>query len=151
MRVKKGDTVKVMKGKDAGKQGTVIKVHPVDMMIVVEGVNIFKKHIKGDGQNKESSIVDVIKPIPVSNVRVICKLCSKPVRIGYQLIDGKKERVCKKCGKLIDGSVDAKAKSTGTKKTAKTAKKTVTKTVIKKEKKTVSKTSKKVKKSTSKK
>jgi len=145
MKIKKGDTVNVIIGKDAGKRGKIVKVQPEELTVGVEGVNIFKKHIKGDGQKRESSIVDLIKPVPVSNVMVICKSCSKPTRVGFKEVDGKKKRFCKKCGKFIDGAdvkkptakskagVKAKSKSkTETKPKAKPKGKQVVKKNIKK-------------------
>jgi large subunit ribosomal protein L24 len=128
MKIKKGDTVKIIKGKDVGKQGKILKVIPEDLKVVVEGSNIFKKHVKGDGQDKESAIVDIVKPLPVSNVMLVCQACGKPTRVGFRVSKGKKMRICKKCGKDLDASVvtgsTKKSKSkkvkTKTKKSAKT-------------------------------
>lgn len=106
MRIKTGDTVKVLYGKDAGKIAAVLAVNPKKDMIVVDGVNMFKKHIKGDGQTKKSEIVNIVKPVPVSKVMIVCPNCSKATRIGAQ--EG--ERICKKCGKSLDKKVESKAK-----------------------------------------
>lgn len=104
MKVKKGDIVKVKIGKDRGRQGRVLKVLPEENGVIVEGINMYKKHIRGDGKEKESAIVDVVKPIDASNVRVICEACGEPTRIGYGEVDGKKVRICKKCDKPVSSS-----------------------------------------------
>ncbi len=104
MKVKKGDIVKVKIGKDRGRQGRVLKVLPEENGVIVEGINMYKKHIRGDGKEKESAIVDVVKPIDASNVRVICEACGEPTRVGYREVDGKKVRICKKCDKPVSSS-----------------------------------------------
>lgn len=102
MKIKKGDTVKVLYGKDAGKQGGVVSVDIKKNHIVVEGVNIFKKHVKGDGRTRTSEIINITKPMSVSKVMLVCPACSKTTRVGLQRVDGKVVRVCKKCGKNIE-------------------------------------------------
>jgi large subunit ribosomal protein L24 len=89
-------------GKDAGRQARVLKIVPSSSRVVVEGVNIYKKNMKGDGQKKKSAIIDITKPLPISNVMLVCPLCGKPSRIGYQEKNGKKIRICKKCKGTID-------------------------------------------------
>lgn len=121
MRIQRGDTVKVRKGKDVGKQGKVLKVLPVEGKVVVEGVNIYKRHIKGDNRDKESAIVDVVKPVSISNVMVVCNSCGKPSRIGFIIEKGKKIRICKKCKKSLDDVV--KPVKGGKKRTKKSVKK----------------------------
>lgn len=106
MKIKKDDTVKVMKGKDVGKQGRVLKVLLGGQKVVVEGVNIFKKHIKGNGKDKESAIVDIVKPISTANVMVVCNSCGKPTRIGIKVENGRRIRFCKKCGKSLEISTE---------------------------------------------
>jgi large subunit ribosomal protein L24 len=101
MKIRKNDTVKILYGKDAGKTGKVLKVMPKDNKVVVEGLNVFKKHSKGDGRQKQSEIVDLIKPVHVAKVMLICNLCKKPTRISVE----KNERICRKCNKKIDTSV----------------------------------------------
>lgn len=135
MRIKKGDTVKIMKGKDVGKQGKVLKVLPEEDKIVVEGSNMFKKHIKGDGRERESSIVDIAKPIYIANVMLVCQACGKPTRIGIVEKGGKKVRICKKCGKSVDATKPSSSKTSTSAKRGKpskgkqTKKKTATKKV----------------------
>lgn len=102
MRIKKGDTVKVLAGKDAGRQGRVLKVDSGSSRVVVEGINMYKKNMKGDGQKKKSAIIDITKPLAISNVMLVCPSCGKPSRVGYLEKGGKKSRVCKKCGERID-------------------------------------------------
>jgi large subunit ribosomal protein L24 len=120
MKVKKGDIVKVKIGKDRGRQGRVLKVLPEENGVIVEDINMYKKHIRGDGKEKESAIVDVVKPIDASNVRVICEACGEPTRIGYKEVDGKKVRICKKCDKPVSSSKASNKK--GDKKSNKTDK-----------------------------
>ncbi len=119
MRIQRGDTVKIRKGKDVGKQGKVLKVLPVEGKVIVEGINIYKRHIKGDNKDKESAIVDVVKPVSISNVMVVCNSCGKPSRIGFVIEKGKKIRICKKCMKPLD----AEAKQESSKKTVKSREK----------------------------
>ncbi len=100
MKIKKGDTVKILYGKDAGKQGVVAAV--VKGHIFVGGLNIYKKHVKGDGRDKKSEIIDIAKPMDVSKVMLVCPNCGKAVRVGIKREGKKVERICKKCGKVIE-------------------------------------------------
>lgn len=102
MKIKTGDQVKIIKGKDSGKTGKVEKVFPKKGKIIVSGLNIYKRHLKSQGQNKPSGIVDITKPINISNITLVCSKCNKPARIGY-MIDksGEKNRICKKCQAII--------------------------------------------------
>ncbi len=104
MKVKKNDTVYVLTGKDAGKTGTVLEALPKDNRIKVEGVNIQKKSKKARNTNEQSAIVEQNGPIDASNVLVVCPSCGKGTRVKYQVIDGKKVRVCghAKCGATLD-------------------------------------------------
>lgn len=102
MKVKKGDTVKVLYGKDNGKTGKVLKVISSESKVIVDGLNVFKKHIKGDGRDKKSEIAEVVKPMHVAKVMVICSGCSKTTRVGYKTENDKKIRVCKNCGVSLD-------------------------------------------------
>ena len=99
MRLKKGDMVKLLTGKDAGRQGRVLKVLHDKRMVVVDSINVYKKHMKGDGKQKQSGIIDIAKPVDISNVMLVCPSCQKPSRVGFDLKDGEKTRMCKKCGK----------------------------------------------------
>ena len=98
MRVKKGDTVKVLSGKDKGKIGEVLEILPKTNKIVVKGINIIKKHTKPRKQGEEGGILSMEGAIHVAKVNVVCPKCGKPTRIGYSEEKGEKVRVCKKCG-----------------------------------------------------
>jgi large subunit ribosomal protein L24 len=100
MKIKKGDTVKILYGKDTGKQGVVSAVK--NGKVIIEGLNMYKKHVKGDGKEKKSAIIDIAKPMDVSKVMLVCPNCSKPTRVGIKRENGKVERICKKCGKVIE-------------------------------------------------
>jgi large subunit ribosomal protein L24 len=108
MKIKRGDTVKILYGKDAGKSGKVLSVSYTKSQVVVEGLNMFKKHIKGDGQTKKSAVIDVIRPMPVSKVMLLCPHCGKSARVGMKLEGKNFVRVCKKCGKGVDTKVEKK-------------------------------------------
>ena len=101
MKIKKDDKVVVLAGKDKGKQGKVLIADPKGGKVVVEGVNVATKHQKPQGQNKEGGIIKIETPIYASKVQLVCPKCGKGTRVGYQLADGKKVRVCKKCGAEI--------------------------------------------------
>ena len=102
--VRKNDNVGVVAGKDRGKRGRVLKVHPDRNRVVVEGINFIKKHTRPNPQqNVKGGIVEREASLHASNVQVVCPECSEPTRIGRQLLgDGRKIRVCRKC----DGAVD---------------------------------------------
>ncbi len=102
MSIKKGDVVVVLTGKDAGKQGKVLKVEPKDNRVVVEGVNRAKKHQKPNRSLPQGGILQIETPINRSNVMLICSHCKKPTRIGNRILgDGEKVRTCKKCNEAI--------------------------------------------------
>ncbi len=101
MKIKKDDKVVVLAGKDKGKQGKVLIADPKGGKVVVEGVNVATKHQKPQGQNREGGIIKIETPIYVSKVQLVCPKCGKGTRVGYKLADGKKVRVCKKCGAEI--------------------------------------------------
>lgn len=120
MKVKKNDTVLVLTGKDAGKTAKVLVVNPKANKVTVEGVNVQKKHKKARSAQEVSSIQEQNGPIDASNVLVICPACGKGTRVGYSIVDGKKIRVCKKCGAPLDSAKEVKE---ATKKAAATTKK----------------------------
>ncbi|OHA08973.1 MAG: 50S ribosomal protein L24 [Candidatus Sungbacteria bacterium RIFCSPLOWO2_01_FULL_59_16] len=102
MKIRKGDTVKVLSGKDRGKRAKVIRVFPEDEKISVEGVNVKKKHRRARRQDRKGEIALIPAPLSASAVQVICPSCSKPTRVGYGRNEtGKKIRTCKKCGKEL--------------------------------------------------
>lgn len=100
MKIHKGDKVKVITGKDRGKEALVERVIPEKDLIVVENVNVVTRHIKSTPQ-REGGMVKLNKPIHVSNVMLICPKTSKPTRVVYKEIDGKKHRISQKSGEII--------------------------------------------------
>lgn len=102
-RIKKDDFVVVMKGKDAGKKGRVIKVFPKEKRVLVEGVNFVKKATRPQKVDRQGGIITVEKPISISNVQYFCMKCSKNTRLGVKIMeDGSKVRYCKKCGEILE-------------------------------------------------
>ena len=101
MNIKKDDKVVVLSGKDKGKQGKVIKADPKAMKLIVEGVNVATKHQKPRKQGEEGGIFKVETPIYASKVQLVCPKCGKATRVAHKITDGKKSRVCKKCGAEI--------------------------------------------------
>ncbi|MGN0806936.1 MAG: 50S ribosomal protein L24 [Candidatus Coproplasma sp.] len=112
MNVKLNDNVVVITGKDAGKQGKVIATSPKNGTVTVEGVNVHKKAQKARRANETSQLVDKEQPIDVSNVMVVCDACGKGVRVKHSVVDGKKVRVCAKCGAVLDKAYAGKAGKT---------------------------------------
>ena len=102
LKIKKGDTVKVIAGKDKGAEGKVLSVDAKNSKVVVEGVNIVKKHQKPNQMNQVGGIVEMEAPIHVSNVMVIDPSNGEATRVGYKEVDGKKVRVSKKTGEVLD-------------------------------------------------
>ena len=98
MNIKKDDKVIVLSGKDKGKEGKVLVADPKAMKVIVEGVNVATKHQKPMKQGQEGGIIKVETPIYVSKVQLVCPKCGKATRVGYKVENGKKTRVCKKCG-----------------------------------------------------
>jgi large subunit ribosomal protein L24 len=101
MKIKKGDNVLIIKGKDRGKTGKVIEVLPKENKVVVEGLNLYKKHQRPKKEGEKGEIVMVPRPMSVSNVMIICKSCNRPTRVGYLISAHTKERICKRCGSKI--------------------------------------------------
>ena len=98
MRIKKGDTVKVLSGKDKGKTGEVLEITPKENKVIVKGVNIIKKHVKPRKQGEEGGIISMEGAMHVAKVAVVCPKCGKATKVGYSEEKGEKVRVCKKCG-----------------------------------------------------
>ncbi|MGZ4715630.1 MAG: 50S ribosomal protein L24 [Acidimicrobiales bacterium] len=98
MKIRKGDRVQVLAGKDRGKTGTVTFAYPARGKVVVDGLNIAKKHQKPTRSTMQGGIIDKEMPMPVSNVAIVCPSCGKPTRVGYRFEpDGTKVRICRKC------------------------------------------------------
>lgn len=102
MFVKKGDKVKVISGKDKNKEGVVLEALPKKDKVVVEGINMVKKHQKPSNAAPQGGIVDQEAPIHVSNVMVVDPSNGEATRVGYKVVDGKKVRVSKKTGEVLD-------------------------------------------------
>ena len=99
MRIKKDDTVVVITGKDKGKKGKVLEVSPSEQKVIVEGCNVVSKHVKPTRVGQQGGIVKAESPIYACKVQLICPKCKKPTRVGHKIAEeGKKERLCKKCG-----------------------------------------------------
>lgn len=101
MKIKKGDTVLIITGKDKNRKGKVIEVLPKINKIVIEGLNIVRKHLKPKRTGEKGQKVEIPKPMNVSNVKLICPKCGQPVRVGYRITEAGKFRVCKKCEQEI--------------------------------------------------
>jgi large subunit ribosomal protein L24 len=97
MKLKKGDTVKVLAGKDKGKTGQIERIYPDREAVLIAGINEFKKHLKSRSQDQKSEIITINKPLTVSNVAIVCGKCKKASRIGYKMEKGKKVRICRNC------------------------------------------------------
>jgi len=103
LKIHKGDIVKVISGKEKGKQAKVIKVLPKENRVILENLFIVKKYVrsKAQGSQGKRELVNIPRAIDLSKVEVVCKSCSKPTRIGYKIEGDKKYRICKKCGSKI--------------------------------------------------
>jgi len=101
MKVKKGDKVKVIYGKDKGHQGVIERVYKKSNKVLIPGINLFKRHLKKTEQNPQGGVVDVPRPIDVSKLMLICPKCGKPTRVGFKREKGSKVRYCKKCQSKI--------------------------------------------------
>jgi large subunit ribosomal protein L24 len=101
MKIKKDDTVLIISGKYKGKTGKVLRSFPKKDQVLVEGVNLRKKHQKPKKQGQKGQTVEIPVPLNVSNVQMICPKCKKATRVGYRTEGGKKYRICKKCDKAL--------------------------------------------------
>ena len=103
MKIRKDDTVLVVAGKDKGKKGKVRFAYPKDERLLVEGINFIKKHARATGGARQAGIIEREAPIHISNVMLLCNKCNHPTRIGFRsLEDGRKVRLCRSCGEVID-------------------------------------------------
>lgn len=102
MHVKKGDKVIVISGKDRGKTGTILEAYPKKDRVLVEGVNMIKKHAKPSQENPQGGILNIEAPIHVSNVMPVDPKSGQPTRVGYEVRDGKKVRIAKRSGEALD-------------------------------------------------
>ncbi len=101
-KIKKGDQVTILTGKDNGKTGTVSAVLPKANKVIVDGLNIVKKTVKGSEKNPRGGIVEKSAPMDISNVQLVCPKCNKGSRVGFKVLkNGKKERICRRCKKEL--------------------------------------------------
>lgn len=100
MKIQKDDTVQIQLGKDAGKTGKVARVFSKEDKVLVDGLNLYKRHVRKTGQT-EGGIINIAKPVNISNVALVCPACKKATRIGFKVEGGVKVRVCKKCGEVV--------------------------------------------------
>jgi len=102
MKIQKGDQVMVLQGKDKGKKAEVVRAIPDRQKVILEGVNVAKRHAKPTRATQQGGVIDKFMPVHISTVALICKSCDRPTRVGYKIEDdGEKVRICKKCGGTI--------------------------------------------------
>lgn len=101
MRIKKGDTILITAGKDKNKKGKVLKVLPGANKVVVEGLNLAKKHLKPKKSGEKGQKIEIPRPLDVSNVKLVCPKCGQASRLGYRVTEAGKFRICKKCASEI--------------------------------------------------
>lgn len=101
MKIKKGDNVVIVKGRDRGKTGRVIKAIPAEKRVVVDELNFVKKRIRPEKRGEKGKTLKVEAPLPVSRVKIVCPRCKKGVRVGWKMEEEEKKRICKNCGKEV--------------------------------------------------
>lgn len=99
--MKKGDTVKIIAGKDKGKTGKILKTITERGRVLVEGINVYKKHVRPRRQNEKGQVISVPRSLNISNVQILCSSCGKATRIGMKIEGDKKVRICKKCNATV--------------------------------------------------
>jgi large subunit ribosomal protein L24 len=103
VKIRKNDTVVVTAGKDKGKKGKVRRALPKKNRVLVEGLNMIKRHSRARRAARQAGIIELEAPIHVSNVMLLCNKCAKPTRVGFKILDdGKKVRICRSCQEVID-------------------------------------------------
>ena len=101
-KIRKGDKVTVLAGKDKGKSGNVLRLFPKTSRVLVQGINLVKKHVKPGKVSKEGGIVNIEKPLAISNVMLFNDKLNRPVRVGFKLVDNKKYRLIKKNNEVLE-------------------------------------------------
>jgi large subunit ribosomal protein L24 len=101
MKLKKADKVVMLAGRDKGKTGEVARVFPATGQVIVEGLNVVKRHTKPSNKIPKGGILEIAKPIQAGKVALICPSCKKPTRIGYDVTGKNKERICRKCKAMV--------------------------------------------------
>lgn len=103
LRIHQNDTIEVISGRDRGKRGKVQRVVPKENLLLVEGVNVVKRHQRATATIRQAGIITKEMPFPMSKVKLVCTQCSKAVRVGFQFLeDGRKVRICRSCKQMID-------------------------------------------------
>jgi large subunit ribosomal protein L24 len=102
VKIRKNDTVLVIRGKDRGKKGKVRFVYPVEERVLVDGVNMIKRHSKARGKVRQAGIIELEAPVHISKVMLVCNKCTQPTRVGFRFLEGEKVRVCSSCHEVID-------------------------------------------------
>ncbi|HUC98781.1 MAG TPA: 50S ribosomal protein L24 [Candidatus Polarisedimenticolaceae bacterium] len=103
MQIRKNDSVMVISGKERGKTGKVLRVNPKEDAVIIERINVVKRHTKPRGPQQAGGIIEKEASIPASNIMIMCDKCNAPVRIGQKILaDGNKVRVCRRCGEALD-------------------------------------------------
>lgn len=98
MKLKKGDTVKIIRGKDKGRTGKIEKIFPRLGKVLIPGINLYKKHARARSEKESGGIIEVVKPLAVANVALLCSKCNQSTRAGYRIEkSGEKQRICRKC------------------------------------------------------
>lgn len=97
MKFKKGDEVKITAGKDRGKTGKIERVFAKENKVFITGINMYKKHLKTQGQGKPGGIIDVVRPLSIANIALVCPHCKKQTRAGFVINKKEKNRICRKC------------------------------------------------------
>jgi large subunit ribosomal protein L24 len=104
MKIKIGDNVKILAGKDSGKTGVVERIFPTEGRIIVKGIALAKKHVKPSRSNPQGGIIDINQKINISNAALVCPSCGKPTRVGYTVVEGNKSRICRKCDQGVEAA-----------------------------------------------
>ncbi len=102
-RIKKNDKVIVIAGREKGKTGKILRVIPKKDRVIVEKINMIKRHMRPGPQSRQGGILEKEGPIHISNLMLVCTKCTDPTRVGYKMLeDGNKVRFCKKCGEVLE-------------------------------------------------
>lgn len=104
LKVRRGDTVRVLRGRDRGKKGKILSVIPAENRVIIEGINIVHKHVRPRRAGEKGQRVEAPAPLSVANIQLVCPQCNQGTRVGIQRTDGQRERICKKCQTVIGNS-----------------------------------------------
>jgi large subunit ribosomal protein L24 len=102
LKIKTNDKVKVLLGKDKGREGVVERVVEKEDVVIIPGINMYKKHVKGTAGGQKGGIFEIPRPMLISKVALVCPKCKKTTRVGFKMVGDEKIRVCRKCGREID-------------------------------------------------